>query len=135
MRTITLVVLGLLLGQLPALRAQEACKDVFKLPAVGKWVEYQALYDQKEKYVLRYAVVGEEKREGTDYRWLEMKMTNQTDPGKNLVYQMLVPGSLAGRKRILIPPLPVRRIGVPELRLIWLTPVIRRARGVPGPCV
>jgi hypothetical protein len=95
MRTITLPVLGLLLGQISALGAQEACKEVLKLPAVGKWVEYQALYDQKEKYALRYAVVGEEKRGGADYRWLEMKMTNQTDPGKNLVYQMLVPGSLA----------------------------------------
>jgi hypothetical protein len=95
MRTITLPALVLLLTQTPALRAQEACKEVMKLPAVGKWVEYQALYDQKDKYALRYAIVGEEKREGTDYRWLEMKMTNQTDPGKNLVYQMLVPGSLA----------------------------------------
>ncbi|MFL5494960.1 MAG: hypothetical protein ACJ8DC_11315 [Gemmatimonadales bacterium] len=95
MRTITLPALVLLLTQVPALGAQEACKEVLKLPAVGKWVEYQALYDQKDKYALRYAVVGEEKREGTDYRWLEMRMTNQTDPGKNLVYQMLVPGSLA----------------------------------------
>jgi hypothetical protein len=95
MRTITLPALVLLLTQIPALRAQEACKDVMKVPAVGKWVEYQALYDQKDKYVLRYAVVGEEKREGKDYRWLEMKMTSETDSGKNLVYQMLVPGSLA----------------------------------------
>jgi len=92
MRTITLPALVLLLTQIPALRAQEACKDVMKVPAVGKWVEYQALYDQKDKYVLRYAVVGEEKREGKDYRWLEMKMTSETDSGKNLVYQMLVPG-------------------------------------------
>ncbi len=87
--------LVLLLALAPVLRAQEACKEMMKLPAVGKWVEYQALYDQKEKYALRYAVISEEKREGTDYRWLEMKMTNQTDPGKNLIYQMLVPGSLA----------------------------------------
>lgn len=95
MRTITLPALALLLNLAPALRAQEACQEVMRVPAVGKWVEYQALYDQKDKYVLRYAVVGEEKRKGTDYRWLEMKMTNETDPGKNLVYQMLVPGSLA----------------------------------------
>lgn len=95
MRTITLPALVLLLTQAPALHAQEACKEVLKLPAVGKWVEYQAVYDQKDKYDLRYGVVGEEKREGTDYRWLEMRMTNQADPGKNLVYQMLVPGSLA----------------------------------------
>jgi hypothetical protein len=95
MRTITLPAVVLLLTQIPRLHAQEACKEVLKLPAVGKWVEYQALYDQKDRYDLRYAVVGEEKREGTDYRWLEMRMTNQADPGKNLVYQMLVPGSLA----------------------------------------
>jgi hypothetical protein len=95
MRTITLPALALLLNLAAALRAQEACQEVMRVPAVGKWVEYQALYDQKDKYVLRYAVVGEEKRKGTDYRWLEMKMTNETDPGKNLVYQMLVPGSLA----------------------------------------
>src|SRR5919205_4195053 len=94
MRSITLPGLVLFLTLTPALRAQEACKEVMKLPAVGKWVEYQALYDQKDKYVLRYAVVGEEKRQGTDYRWLEMTMTNQTDPGKNLIYQMLIPGSL-----------------------------------------
>jgi hypothetical protein len=95
MRTIALPALVLLLTQALALHAQEACKEVLKLPAVGKWVEYQAVYDQKDKYDLRYAVVGEEKRAGTDYRWLEMRMTNQADPGKNLVYQMLVPGSLA----------------------------------------
>jgi hypothetical protein len=95
MRTITLPVLALLLTQVPGLRAQEACKEVMKLPAVGKWVEYQALYDQKDTFALRYAVVGKEKREGTDFRWLEMRMTNQTDSGKNVVYQMLVPGSLA----------------------------------------
>jgi hypothetical protein len=95
MQSIPLPAVVLLLALAPVLRAQEACKEVLKLPAVGKWVEYQALYDQKDKYVLRYAVVGEEKREGTDYRWLEMKMTNQTDSAKNLVYQMLVPGSLA----------------------------------------
>ncbi len=95
MRTITLPALAILLSLPLGLRAQDACKAVMKLPRVGKWVEYQALYDQKDKYVLRYAVVGEEKREGTGYRWLEMKMTNETDPSKNLVYQMLIPGSLA----------------------------------------
>jgi hypothetical protein len=95
MRSITFPALALLLTAAPALRAQEACQEVMRVPAVGKWVEYQALYEQKDKYVLRYAVVGEEKREGTDYRWLEMKMTNDADPKKNLVYQMLIPGSLA----------------------------------------
>jgi hypothetical protein len=95
MQSIPMPALVLLLALAPVLRAQQACKEMMKLPAVGKWVEYQALYDQKDKYALRYAVVGQEKREGTDYRWLEMKLTNQADSGKNLVYQMLVPGSLA----------------------------------------
>jgi hypothetical protein len=95
MRSITLSTLAVLLTAAPTLRAQEACQEVMRVPAVGKWVEYQALYDQKDNYLLRYAVVGEEKREGTDYRWLEMKMTNEADPKKNLVYQMLIPGSLA----------------------------------------
>jgi hypothetical protein len=94
MRPIALSTAVTLLTVVPTLRAQEACKDVMRVPAVGKWVEYQALYDQKDKYILRYAVVGEEKRPGGEYRWLEMKMTNDADPTKNMVYQMLIPNSL-----------------------------------------
>jgi hypothetical protein len=65
-----------------------------KFPEVGRWAEYQALYNKKDPYTIRYAVVGGEKRGGKDLKWLELRMKGEKKEG-NIVYQMLVPGSVA----------------------------------------
>lgn len=72
--------------------AQDTCMEQIRFPAVGRWAQYQAVYDKKDPYTVRYAVIGTEKRQGKDLRWIELRMTGQ-DKEKNLVYQMLVPGS------------------------------------------
>ena len=86
--------LAILLGVASAARAQETCLEQMKFPEVGRWAEYQALYNKKDPYTIRYAVVGGEKRGGKDLRWLELRMTGEKKDG-NMVYQMLVPGSIA----------------------------------------
>jgi hypothetical protein len=75
-------------------RAQETCIEQIKFPEVGRWAEYQALYNKKDPYTIRYAVVGAERREGKDLKWLELRMIGEKKDG-NVVYQMLVPGSVA----------------------------------------
>lgn len=82
----------MVLGTAPAVRAQDACIEQIKFPQVGRWAEYHALYDKKEPYTVRYAVIGSERRKGKDFKWVELRMTGGTRD-KNLVYQMLVPGS------------------------------------------
>ena len=83
----------LLLGLATPGRAQETCIEQIKFPAVGSWSEYKAMF-KKDPYTIRYAVVGGEKREGTDLKWLELRMVGPKKDA-NLVYQMLVPGSAA----------------------------------------
>jgi hypothetical protein len=73
--------------------AQGNCLDQVKFPEVGRWAEYKALYNQKDPYTVRYAVVGSEKREGKTLDWVELRMTGE-DEEQSMVYQMLVPGSL-----------------------------------------
>lgn len=73
-------------------RAQDACIEQIKFPEVGRWAQYQAVYGTKDPYTLRYAVIGSEKRQGKDLKWVELRMTGK-DKDKNLIYQMLVPGS------------------------------------------
>ena len=91
MRTL-IITLALLLGVASAGRAQETCIEQVKFPAVGRWAEYQALYNKTDPYTIRYAVVGGERREGKDLKWLELRMKGEKG---NIVYQMLVPGSAA----------------------------------------
>ena len=87
-----ILTLALLAGMAAAGQAQESsCIAQIKFPAVGRWAEYKALYDKKP-YTIRYAVVGSEKREGKDLKWVELKMLGESKD-KNLIYQMLVPGS------------------------------------------
>jgi hypothetical protein len=93
MRTL-ITTLALLLGVASAGRAQDSCIEQVKFPAVGRWAEYQALYNQKDPYTIRYAVVGGERRGGKDLKWLELRMKGEKKDG-NIVYQMLVPGSAA----------------------------------------
>lgn len=86
--------LAILLGVASAARAQETCIEQIKFPEVGRWAEYQALYNKKDPYKIRYAVVGSERRGGKDLKWLELRMTGEKKDG-NVIYQMLVPGSAA----------------------------------------
>jgi hypothetical protein len=86
--------LAVLLSVVTAGRAQETCIEQIKFPEVGRWAEYQALYNKKDPYTIRYAVVGSERRGGKDLKWLELRMVGEKKDG-NVVYQMLVPGSVA----------------------------------------
>jgi hypothetical protein len=83
--------LVLLLAAAPAVRAQ-GCLEQIKFPAVGRWAEYKALYNGKDPYTVRYAVIGSEKRDGADLKWVELRMVGQ-DKDKTFTYQVLVPGS------------------------------------------
>jgi hypothetical protein len=74
-----------------AASAQDACAENFKWPAVGQWAEYQGTYDKQTPITSRYAVVGTEQRNGTEYKWIELKMHDEKK-NKDMVYQMLVPG-------------------------------------------
>jgi hypothetical protein len=85
------VSLVLLLAAVPAVRAQE-CIEQIKFPGVGRWAEYKALYNGKDPYTVRYAVIGSEKRGGADLKWVELRMKG-ADKDKNFTYQVLVPGS------------------------------------------
>jgi hypothetical protein len=91
MRWLTLAVL--LLAGATTGRAQQNCLEQVKLPKVGGWAEYKAVYNGKDPYTVRYAVVGSEARGGKNLQWVEMRMTG-TQKDRNMVYQMLVPGSL-----------------------------------------
>jgi hypothetical protein len=92
MRALTLS-LALAAGvNLPAL-AQANCLDQIKFPAVGRWAEYKALYNKKDPYTVRYAVIGAEQRGGKTMDWVELRMKGDNKE-RNIVYQMLVPGSL-----------------------------------------
>jgi hypothetical protein len=85
--------LVLLLAAAPAVRAQD-CLEQIKFPGVGRWAEYKALYNGKDPYTVRYAVIGSEKRGGADLKWVELRMVGQ-DKDKTFTYQVLVPGSPA----------------------------------------
>jgi hypothetical protein len=74
-------------------QAQDNCLAQVKLPPVGRWAEYKAVYNQKEPHTVRYAVIGQEKRGGQDLQWVELRMTGD-DKAHTMIYQMLVPGTL-----------------------------------------
>ncbi len=85
--------LAIILGAASAGRAQQTCLEQIRFPEVGRWAEYHALYNQKDPYTIRYAVVGAETRAGKDLKWLELRKTG-SKKNANMVYQMLVPGSV-----------------------------------------
>jgi hypothetical protein len=94
MRLLALPVALVLLAVLaPAGAAQNDCLDQVQFPPVGRWAEYKALYNKKDPYTVRYAVVGTEKRGGKTLDWVELRLTGQK-ADNNMIYQMLVPGSL-----------------------------------------
>jgi hypothetical protein len=92
MRSLTLPFVFLVAAATPG-SAQDNCLDQVKFPEVGRWAEYKALYNKKDPYTVRYAVVGSEKRAGKPLDWVELRMTG-AQKDRNMVYQMLVPGSL-----------------------------------------
>jgi hypothetical protein len=92
MQSLTLAC-ALLLVTASHLSAQGNCLEHIKLPEVGRWAEYKAVYNQKDPYTIRYAVIGSEAREGKTLQWVEMRMTGE-QKDRNIIYQMLVPGSL-----------------------------------------
>jgi hypothetical protein len=92
MRSFTLPFVLLATVAIPG-SAQDNCLDQIKFPGVGRWAEYKALYNKKDPYTIRYAVVGSEQRGGKTLDWLELRMTGEKKD-HNMVYQMLVPGSL-----------------------------------------
>jgi alpha-L-arabinofuranosidase len=73
--------------------AQNNCLEQIKFPGVGRWAEYKALYNKKDPYTVRYAVIGTEQRGGKPLEWVELRMTGDNKE-RDMVYQMLVPGSL-----------------------------------------
>ncbi len=89
----TVVVSLLLLASASRATAQDACIEQIKFPEVGRWAEYNATL-KNDPYTMRYAVIGSEKREGQDLKWLELRMTGARKD-RNMIYQMLVPGSPA----------------------------------------
>jgi len=89
----TLLSLALGFCVVSASAAQDTCIEQLTFPEVGHWAEYQAMF-KTDPYTVRYAVVGSEKREGKDLRWLELRMVG-SKKDQNMVYQMLVPGSAA----------------------------------------
>jgi hypothetical protein len=97
MRSFLLYVIFGLGATAPAL-AQANCLEQVKFPEVGRWAEYKANF-QNDPYTLRYSVIGTEARGGKDLRWVEMQMTG-SDKAKNMVYQMLVPGSFAEMNQV-----------------------------------
>jgi hypothetical protein len=87
----TAVSLVLLLAAAHTVDAQE-CIEQLKFPEVGRWAEYKAVYNGKDPYTIRYAVIGSEKRGGADLKWVELRMVG-AEKDKNFTYQVLVPGS------------------------------------------
>jgi hypothetical protein len=85
------VSLILLLTTAPTVQAQDCLAQV-RFPKVGRWAEYKALYNGKDPYTVRYAVIGSEKRGGADLKWVELRMVG-ADADKTFTYQVLVPGS------------------------------------------
>jgi alpha-L-arabinofuranosidase len=86
-----LVSLLLVFATASAVQAQK-CIEQIKFPEVGRWAEYKAIYNEKDPYTVRYAVIGSEKRGGADLKWVELRMVGQSKD-KNFTYQMLIPGS------------------------------------------
>jgi hypothetical protein len=90
---ISLTLLNLLAAVTAPGLAQDNCLQQVSFPQVGRWAEYKAIYNKKDPYTIRYAVVGSETRGGKELDWIELRMSGQKKD-QNMVYQMLVPGSL-----------------------------------------
>jgi hypothetical protein len=98
MRALTLSLL-LAAGVNATVVAQNPCLEQIKFPEAGGWAEYKALYNKKDPYTIRYAVIGTEQRGGKPMQWVELRMTGDNKE-HNMVYQMLVPGSLMAMRDV-----------------------------------
>ncbi|CAN5823936.1 hypothetical protein BH24GEM1_BH24GEM1_25200 [soil metagenome] len=78
----------------PAAGQGQECLAGVKMPEVGQWAEYEGVMNKKDRYTIRYAVVGAEERDGAPMKWLELRMVGEK-PDKNMVYQVLTPGNPA----------------------------------------
>jgi hypothetical protein len=96
MRGVSLPIVLVLAALATPAAAQNECLRDYRMPAVGRWAEYQATLKGKPT-TMRYAVVGEESREGASMKWLEMRMAGGKDTS---VYQMLTPGNPAEMDQI-----------------------------------
>jgi hypothetical protein len=96
MRGVSLPIVLVLAALATPAAAQNECLRDYRMPAVGRWAEYQATLKGKPT-TMRYAVVGEESREGASLKWLEMRMAGGKDTS---VYQMLTPGNPAEMDQI-----------------------------------
>jgi hypothetical protein len=96
MRGVSLPIVLVLAALATPAAAQNECLRDYRMPAVGRWAEYQATFKGKPT-TMRYAVVGEESREGAPMKWLEMRMAGGKDTS---VYQMLTPGNPAEMDKI-----------------------------------
>src|SRR5204863_3649262 len=76
----------------PPASAQD-CLEQVKVPEVGRWAEYKALYKEKDPYTVRYSVIGSEQRGGKSMQWVELRVKG-AEKDRNVIYQMLLPGSL-----------------------------------------
>jgi hypothetical protein len=92
MRRVLLATTFLLVAAAPDATAQNNdCLADLKMPAVGRWAEYEGVLN-KEPYTIRYAVIGAEEREGKALKWMEVRMAG-AKPDKNMIYQILTPGT------------------------------------------
>jgi hypothetical protein len=94
----SLVVALCLVALSTSARAQDNCLQQIKFPAQGRWAEYKATY-KDDPYSVRYGVVGQERRGGKSLQWVEMRMQGGKQ-NQNLIYQMLVPGSLTEMSQV-----------------------------------
>ena len=81
---------GLMLAlSAPALNAQDICSAKLMTPKVGSWAKYRLVSGTDTTGTMRMAIVGSEKRNGTDMTWLENTMQSERGP---MIMEMLVPG-------------------------------------------
>lgn len=92
MRMTAFLTAGLVLALPAAGQAQKSCEAEFRTPAKGSWVEYRMTSTEKNASGnLRYAILGEEAREGQTMTWLEMKMSGMGEQKGEMIMQVLVP--------------------------------------------
>jgi hypothetical protein len=78
-----------LLGRPVLGAAQDACNEDIHMPSVGAWAEYEATIRGEQK-TLRYALIGQEDRDGKKLSWIEVLLKGKKED-QNIVYQVLVP--------------------------------------------
>jgi hypothetical protein len=84
--------LALLLAASPAaLHAQDPCGGHMHAPPVGGWAEYQISKEGEAEMGLRFAIVGEEERDGHAMKWFEMTITPKDEDDDPVIMKLLVP--------------------------------------------